>query len=84
MQHGTPHAVDATGGGRSSAINSKTPNRNRGDGNFRHLEGDIRVWLMIFAPILIGYSLRLVMDQSLMDSGNVGVRSKLPKSCVSP
>jgi hypothetical protein len=34
---------------------------------------------MIFAPILISFSLRLVSDQSLIGSGVARMRRKLPR-----
>jgi hypothetical protein len=39
----------------------------------------LRPWLMTFAPILISFSFRLNIDQSLIGSGAANVRKKLPR-----
>jgi hypothetical protein len=50
-----------------------------GDGDLGHLKRDVTTWLTTFAPILIGLSFRVVIDQSLIGSGVANVRRKLPR-----
>ena len=48
-----------------------------GDGDLGHLKRN--AWLTTFAPILMSFSFRVVIDQSLIGSGVANVRRKLPR-----
>ena len=49
------------------------------NGDLGHLKADMAALLTTFAPILMSFSFRLVSDQSLIGSGVVSVRKKLPR-----
>jgi hypothetical protein len=74
------YAVDVTGGGRNSAMSRKmSANRFLVMATSAIWNATYRPWLTTFAPILISFSLRVVIDQSLIGSGVASVRKKLPR-----
>ena len=50
-----------------------------GDGDLGHLKRDVTTVAQTFAPILIGLSFRVVIDQSLIGSGVANVRLGLSR-----
>jgi hypothetical protein len=66
----TLYAVDAKGGGRSSAIIRKmSTKRFRGMATSAIWKATQRLWLTTFAPILISLSLSVGSDRSWIGSG---------------